>query len=174
MFGKGGKLAQYSAVNAPANHDSSLARPNNWRLKIMPVEDIEFLGQLWGRLVGEAFAPASLACQVKADGGHDMSNLSQEELIQLMEGSFSGQWKEPGFSFSELLSFYCVPDGVKSPKQIVAWVFASFVIADAIQHGAADWELELDKLIDGFLAIRKSLETQESVHFFKRVFSCSG
>jgi len=123
----------------------------------MPMEDIVFLGQLWGRLVGEAFSPASLAGQVKADGGHDLS-----------------QWKEPGFSFSELLAFYCVPDGEKSPRQVVAWVFASFVIADAIKHGAADWEMEFDKLIDGFLTIRKSLEMQESVHVFKRVFSCPG
>jgi hypothetical protein len=138
------------------------------------MEDIVFLGQLWGRLVGEAFSPASLAGQVKADGGHDLSNLSQEELIQLIEGRFSGQWKEPGFSFSELLAFYCVPDGEKSPRQVVAWVFASFVIADAIKHGAADWEMEFDKLIDGFLTIRKSLEMQESVHVFKRVFSCPG
>lgn len=138
----------------------------------MTKKDVVFLDGLWRRLTGDAFTPQELAKQVKHDGGHDMSKLSEEDLLQLLDGRFSGDWKEPAFSFSELLAFYCVPDENRSKKQTVGWVCASFVIADAIEQGAADWELQFDKLVDSFLAVRNDLEAKEAVHVFQRVFHC--
>lgn len=136
----------------------------------MTKQDIAFLDGLWRRLTGDAFTPQKLAEQLKHDGGHDMSNLSEEDLLQLLDGRFSGDWKEPTFSFSELLAFYCVPDANRSKKQTAGWVCASFVVSDAIKQGATDWELQFDKLIDGFLAVRNDLEAKDAVHVFQRVF----
>jgi hypothetical protein len=138
----------------------------------MTKNDIVFLDGLWRRLIGDAFTAQKLAEQLKHDGGHDMANLSEGELLQLLNGRFSGDWKEPAFSFSELLAFYSVPDENRPKKQTVGWVCASFIITDAIKQGATDWELQFDKLIDGFLAVRNDLETEEAVHVFQRVFRC--
>ena len=138
----------------------------------MTKQDVVFLDGLWKRLTGSAYTPHKLAKQVKHDGGHDMSNLSEKDLLQLLDGRFSGDWKEPAFSFSELLAFYCVPDENRSKKQTVGWVCASFVISDAIRQGAADWELQFDKLVDGFLVVRNDLEAAEAVRVFQRVFHC--
>jgi hypothetical protein len=136
----------------------------------MTQHDILFLDGLWRRLTGDAFSSETLAKQIKHDGGHDMSDLSEATLLQLLDGRFSGDWKEAAFSFSELLAFYCVPDENRSKKQTVGWVCASFVISDAIRQGATDWELQFDKLIDGFLAVRNDLEAEEAVYVFQRVF----
>lgn len=138
----------------------------------MTENDIAFLDRLWRRLTGDAFTAQKLAEQLKHVGGHDMTNLSEGELLQLLNGRFSGDWNEPAFSFSELLADYCLPDENRPKEQTVGWVCASFIISDAIKQGATDWELQFDKLIDGFLAVRDNLETEEAIHVFQRVFRC--
>ncbi len=138
----------------------------------MTRQDIAFLEKLWERLSGERLVPQQLTKQIKHDGGHDVSNLSDEDLMELVEGRFAGDWKGAAFSFSELLAYYAALGKKRTKKQVVAWVFASFVIADAIKHGAADWELQFNNFIGGFLAVRNELETEESVRVFQRVFVC--
>jgi hypothetical protein len=133
-------------------------------------QDMDFYRQLWERLVGHEFTPQKLADRLRVDGGVDIENLSAADVIDLIEGRFSGSWSEVAFSFSEILASYSVPGGIQSPEQIVGWVFAAFVIADAIKKNEADWELEFNKVINGFLAVRDKLETDECIFILQRVF----
>lgn len=137
-------------------------------------KDAEFYNRLWKRLSGTEFSVQQLVERVRADGGHDITNLSEADLVSLAEGLFSGDWKEAAFSFSELLAYYAALGEKRTKQQVVGWVFASFVIADAINESAADWELQFNSFIDGFLAIRGELETEEAVQVFRRVFNCDG
>lgn len=135
-------------------------------------KDVDFYRLLWERLVRHEFTPKKLAGRVHEDGGYDIENLTESNLIELIEGRFSGSWTEPAFSFSELMAFYSVPGAIKMPEQAVGWVFASFVIADAIRKDMLDWELQIDKLLDGLMVVRHQLESDELVHVFQRLF-CS-
>jgi hypothetical protein len=142
----------------------------------MTKQDITLIEKLWDRLTGRKFAPKEFVKQIHWHGGHDMSNLSEEDLLQLLEGKFVGDWTAPAFSFSELLAFYSVPnsnrDKSRTKEEIVGWVFASFIIADAIKHGATDWEMQFNLFIKGFLEVRGELEIEESIDIFHRVFHC--
>ena len=132
--------------------------------------DIDFYRSLWERLVGNPFTPEHLAARVHHDGGYDMENLSESELIELIKGRFQGRWSEPGFSFSELLAFYSVPGALEGPEQVVGWVFASFVVADAIRKEVLDWELQFNNFFNGLLVVRPRLESEELVHILQRMF----
>jgi hypothetical protein len=131
--------------------------------------DADFYQSLWMRLVGEEFSSGKLGDRLRRDGGVDM-DLGDEDLRSLIEGRYTGSWSEVAFSFSELLASYSVPGGIETPGQVVGWVCASFVIADAIRNGATDWEMEFNKFINGFLAVRDRLEIEESIHIFEQVF----
>lgn len=141
----------------------------------MTKQDILFIDRLWNRLTGRKFGPREFAKQVHWHGGHDMSGLSEENVLELLEGRFSGDWKEPVFSFSELLAYYSVPnakrDQSRTKEEIVGWVFASFVIADAIKQDATDWEMQFDKFINCFVEVRSELDIYESIEIFQRVFN---
>jgi hypothetical protein len=136
--------------------------------------DIAFLEKLWNRLTGRKFMPQEFVKQVHWHGGVDMSNLSNEDLMHLLEGRFSGDLSGPAFSFSELLAVYSVPnanrDRSRTKEEIVGWAFASFVMADLIKQGATNWEMQFNLFIGGFLEVRKDLEIGESVHIFQRLF----
>lgn len=103
-----------------------------------------------------------------------MSGLSEENILELLEGRFTGAWNEPAFSFSELLAYYSVPNSKReksrTKEEIVGWVFASFVIADAIKQNATDWEMQFDKFVDCFVEIRSELEIDEAIELFERIF----
>src|SRR5208282_591529 len=105
--------------------------PMNTSIKTpMKQQDSIFIERLWNRLTGRKFVPQEFVKQVHWHGGHDMSSLTEEDLLQLLEGRFSGDWSQPAFSFSELLAFYSVPnanrDKSRTKEEIVGWVFASF------------------------------------------------
>jgi hypothetical protein len=140
----------------------------------MTKQDAQFIENLWNRLVGRMFVPEEFAKLVHWHGGHDMSGLSVENVLELLEGRFSGDWHEPAFSFSELLAYYSVPnakrDRSRTKEEIVGWVFASFVIADAIKQGAKEWEMQFNVFLDGFIEVRSELEIDEAVQIFQRVF----
>jgi hypothetical protein len=105
----------------------------------MTKADIELLKTIWVQLAEEEFSKDKLIERVLHDGGHDMSNLSQADVAALLEGRFKGDWHNPAFSFSELLAYYRACGEELTSQQIVGWVFAAFVIADAIEHDAAEW-----------------------------------
>ncbi len=132
--------------------------------------DIDFYRSLWERLVGSQFTTKNLAARVHDDGGYDMENLSESDLIELIEGRFQGPWAEPGFSFSELMAFYSVAGAVKGPEQVVGWVFASFVIAEAIKREVLDWELQFNNFFNGLVIVRPKLEPEELIQIFQRIF----
>jgi hypothetical protein len=140
----------------------------------MTKQDALFIEKLWNRLTGRKFVPEEFAKQVHWHGGHDMSGLSVENVLQLLEGRFSGDWHKPAFSFSELLAYYSVPnakrDQSRTKEEIVGWVFASFVIADAIKQEAKEWEMQFNIFIDGFIEVRSELEIDEAIEIFQRVF----
>ena len=134
------------------------------------ISDAAFYRQLWVRLMGDEFTAQKLADRIRVDGGVDIENLSTSDVFELIEGRFSGSWSEVAFSFSEILASYSAPGGIESGEQIVGWVFAAFVIAEAIKEDKTDWEFEFDKFINGFLVVRDKLETEESIYIFQRVF----
>ncbi|MGH8589482.1 MAG: hypothetical protein ACREXX_09160 [Gammaproteobacteria bacterium] len=136
-------------------------------------KDVNFYRQLWERLVDREFTSQKLADRLRADGGVDIENLSNGNVLDLIEGRFSGPWSEVAFTASELLASYSVPGGIHTPEQVVGWVFASFAFADSIKNDEADWEIQFNIFINGFLAVRDKLETEESIHIFQRVFHCS-
>lgn len=136
----------------------------------MTKQDVVLIEKLWNRLTGTTFVSSDFVKVILRHGGHDMKNLSENDLLQLLEGRFTGDWHKPAFSFSELLAYYSVPDKNRLKEEIVGWVFASFVIADAIKQGETDWEMQFNLFMNGFLEVRNDLEFDESVEIFRRVF----
>lgn len=136
----------------------------------MAKEDVAFLERIWIRLATETFSKEILAQQVFKDGGIDMSRLSEKDILSLIEGRFDGDWHKPAFSFSELLTYYAACGKDLKPQQIVGWVFAAFVISDAIKHDATEWERQFNFFMAGFLELRSKLEIDETVEIFHRVF----
>ncbi len=101
-----------------------------------------------------------------------MSNLSEEDVLQLLNGRFAGDWHEPAFSFSELLACYAAGEGNDMTKeQMVGWVAGAFVVADAINQNATDLELQFNIFFEGFLVVRNKLGADECIHILRR-FLC--
>lgn len=130
---------------------------------------------LWERLVEKPFVPQEFAKQILWHGGHDMVQISRENILQLFDNTFVGDWNRVAFSFSELLAYYSVPDKDRDrsrlKEEIVGWVFASFVMAEAVRRGAAEWEMEFNFFMNAFLEVRGELEIDEIVEIFGYVFS---
>jgi len=130
---------------------------------------------LWERFVETEFVPEHFAKQILWHGGIDMVQLTEEDLVRLFEGRFTGDWAKVAFSFSELLAVYSVPDKDRGQprlnEEIVGWVFASFVMAEVIKQGNAEWEMEFNLFMNGFLAVRDELEIDEIVEIFQQVFA---
>lgn len=136
----------------------------------MTKADIDLLKSIWFQLAEDDFSNDKLVERVLHDGGNDMSNLSQEDVAALIEGRFNGDWHKPAFSFSELLAYYRACGEELTSQQIVGWVFASFVIADAIEHDATEWERQFNNFISGFVTVKERLEIDQSVRILRRVF----
>ncbi len=136
-------------------------------------EDLPFYRSLWERLVKNEFVPQKLIDVVRHDGGLDISELSDGDLLALMEGRFAGNWFEVAFASGELLAHYSVPGLIACPAHIVAWVFTAFMAADAIKHDATDLDLQFDKFINAFCIVRDKLETDEAIEIFQRFFQPS-
>ena len=134
----------------------------------------DLIERLWTRLTGKEFVPLEFAKLILRHGGHDMKKLREEDVLRLLGGTFTGNWHEPAFAFSELLAFYSVPDANRAKEEIVGWVFASFVIADAIQRGATDLEMQFNLFLNGFLEVRNELDIYEAIDIFQRVFHRDG
>lgn len=140
----------------------------------MTKADVEFLERIWSELTGDNFSKGELVERVFVDGGHDMSGLTREDVLALLEGRFAGDWHRPAFSFSELLAYYLACGKELTAHQIVGWIFASFVLRDAIERGAAEWEMQFNFFIDGFVVVRRRLEIDDSVEILRRVFRSDG
>jgi hypothetical protein len=136
----------------------------------MTTRDLALLEKLWARLVGDGFLMRLLAEQIRKDGGHDVSDLSDEELIQLIEGRFSGDWREPAFAFGETLAFYVAMGSEMKPQQVLGWVCSALIIRDAVRKNAADWDMVSNNLIKGFLVVRNQLHTEECVEILSSIF----
>lgn len=136
----------------------------------MTTADLDLLKAISFQLNDVDFSNERLARSVFHDGGNDMSDLTREDLESLIEGTFSGEWHRAAFSFSELLAYYRACDAALTDQQVVAWVFAAFVIADAIAHDAAEWEQQFDNFMAGFVIVSQRLEVGQSVIILRRVF----
>jgi hypothetical protein len=140
----------------------------------MTKQDVILIEKVWNRLTGRKFVPEDFVQQVRWHGGHDMTNLSHDDLLRLLEGRFAGDWNAPAFSFSELLAVYSVPnsnrDKSRTKEEVVGWVFAALVIADAIKKRATDWEMQFNLFINGFLQVRSELDVEEATEIFQHVF----
>jgi hypothetical protein len=136
----------------------------------MTPSDIDLLKAIWFQLAEDDFSNEKLSEQVLHDGGNDMSNLSRLDVTALIEGRFSGDWHKPAFSFSEFLAYYRACGEELTSHQVVGWVFASFVIADAIEHDAAEWERQFENFITGFVTVKERLQIDQSVQILRRVF----
>lgn len=125
-----------------------------------------FLQNLWNRLGKDTFSPKNLIERVRIDGGLDVSGLSDDDMSQLLEGNFAGDWHEVAFSFSELLAYYAAiyeSNHIKDLRQIVGWGFSVFMIRDAIEKNVTDLDLQLNSFIESFFYIREKLEIEESI-----------
>ncbi len=110
------------------------------------------------------------------DGGHDMINLSEDSLVQLIEGQFTGDWHDPAFAFGELLATYAVLGEFKGivPEQAVSWVFSSLAIAECVKRDETDWDGLIDFMIQGYLVFKDSLLPEERVQVFVSAFEGKG
>ena len=133
--------------------------------------DRQMLGAMWARLVGSELSLEKLVARIRHDGGLDVSGLSDEELRQLFDGRFSGNWKEPAFAFSELLALYRGGATHDPAEQTVGWAFAVLSLADALERDVTDLDLQFNNFIDGFVAFKERLTTDESIHILKRFMS---
>jgi len=136
----------------------------------MTKDDIDLLKAILFQLGEGDFSNDKLVEQVLHDGGHDMSRLSREDLTSLLEGRFSGDWHKPACAFSELLAYYRACGEELASNQVVGWVFASLVIADAIERDATEWERQFENFITGFTAVKERLQIDQSVQILRRVF----
>jgi len=133
-------------------------------------KDVVFYELLWHRVIEDAFRVEKLVQRVRTDGGVDIEDLKEPELLDLAYERYSGDWTKVAFAASEMLASYSVPGGIENPEQVVAWVFTAFQLSDAIAHGAADWELNFDNFLNGFQRIREKLEYGEALSIFERAF----
>ena len=138
-----------------------------------------FLQNLWNRLCKDTFSPENLIKRVRIDGGLDVSGLSDDEMLQLFEGNFAGDWHEVAFSFSALLAYYstfCKSDHIKDLRQIVGWGVSVFMIRDAIEKNVTDLDLQFNFFIESFFHIKTKLEIEESIFiilsFFRSPMAC--
>jgi len=134
------------------------------------VNDIKLYAGLWRRLTGEEFSDEKLAARIRNDGGVDIHNLSDDDVLALIRGTSTAPAKEVLFTFGEMLATYSVEGGIDTPEQIVSWVFTAFVISDAVRAGLTDWDFHFDNFMNGYLAIRSQLEIDESVAVMTRIF----
>jgi hypothetical protein len=134
--------------------------------------DLELLRRLWARLVGEEMSVATLTRRVRLDGGLDTEDIDERDVLELLERRFSLAWNEPAFAFSELLCYYSALSARETltGEQVVAWVFAAFVIADASAHDATELDLHFESFMSTFAAVRPRLAPEEWVAILRRVF----
>ncbi|MDX9976389.1 MAG: hypothetical protein RBU21_25665 [FCB group bacterium] len=144
----------------------------------MTPEDRAFLDALSLRLLEEKLRPDWLVKSVHHHGGLDAASLSRSDLLALLEGSYSGDWWEPVFTFSEMLAYFA---GARQLQQhrwndeaTVTWAFAVLALADALEQSASNWELQFNLVIDSFLAVRESLDVEEGLWIMRRVFRSTG
>lgn len=141
--------------------------------KFMSQSKVALLEAVWLQVAGDDFSKEKLAESVFKDGGNDMSRLTKEDVVAIIEDRFNDDWHKPAFAFSELLSYYVACGNELTPLQIVGWVLASLAIADAIAHGATEWDRQFNFFFDGFAIIKDKIEVEQSVQILRRVF-CAG
>jgi hypothetical protein len=137
-------------------------------------EDLLLLERLWHRLLGEVFSARILAQQLMQDGGLDIQGLSVDDLTELIGGTFSGNWREVAFAFSELLASYMAQEQMGqslSDRQVVAWAAAVFLIADVLTRGEPYFDHKFGKFLTVLLAVRGKLEESEIIYIAQRFFS---
>jgi hypothetical protein len=66
-----------------------------------------------------------------------------------------------------MLAFYSVSSEM-SGITVGGWVFTVFVLADVMDHEAADLDYQLKSFAKGFLHAEPHLETHEAAHIFRR------
>lgn len=137
----------------------------------MLAEDRRFLNRLSERLRGAPFDHAVLE-EVKRSGGHDMSDLSIEDLSALMAGQYSGDWYELAFAFGETLWGYTKEVNSNIVDiDVVVWAFCLLGLCDALEQGQSDWDLQARAIHKSFLAVRDHLELDEELWLLKRTFT---
>jgi hypothetical protein len=139
----------------------------------MTETDRENLKEIWNRLLGRPFDIHALIAQIHHDGGLDAEWLSDDDLANLFNGTFTGDWHKPGFTFSELLCYYSVLEDGLFRENVIAWVFSALAFADAQEHDEADVEIYFEAFLGGYLLVRDRLTIAESAWIFKRIFSCN-
>ena len=139
----------------------------------MSDQDRILIKELWFRLTGDVFTHQKLIERIRKDGGIGISKISDDGMLKLIDGRFSGDWGDIVFYFSELLAFYAALgelDKITKIEQVAGWVFASFIIRDAIEMNATDLMLQFNFFMDSFFTMRKKLETEESVNIVLSFF----
>ena len=131
--------------------------------------DLDFLASIWRQLSETDFQKETLIDLLLVDGGLDISELSRHDLLALMDGTFSGEWRRPAFAFSEMLSHYLAGAHEMSDEHVVGWIFAAFILAEAIEQGATDWEREFNHFLAGLYILQARLEVDDSLFILRRV-----
>ncbi len=134
----------------------------------MDSNDRNLLASLWQRLAGREFSTERLAQRLRRDGGHDISSLSDADLVNLIEGRFAGDWHEPAFAFSEILA--CYSAGEMSSEQVAAWVCSVLILADCLQRNVTDMEFQFNYFMDRFYLSRETMNVDEWIYIFERFF----
>lgn len=134
---------------------------------------ITLIEQIWRRLTAEEFSKQRFIESLRKDGGIDIRNLSDHDLLSLLEERFSGDWAEPAFAFSEMLAMYCGLEGDLEPRQIAGWAFASIIMGQAFRRGHGDICIGFNIFVRGYTNIQTKLEVEESVVIFHH-FICGG
>jgi hypothetical protein len=140
----------------------------------MTKKELLLIKTLWERLTDSTFSTQRLAKCIRSDGGHDMSDLSEARIAQVLDTPQSGVEHDVTFAFSELLNLYAALPTVQveiTKEQVVGWVVAALIIADALDSGETELQFQFDKFIDGFMTVRSTIDVFESIYIFQRVFN---
>ncbi len=128
------------------------------------------IGKVWLRLTGEPFTESALADQLIHDGGIDVDPLTKEDFIRLIQGSFTGDWKNVAFTSAEMLSSYSVVSTLSS-REVAAWCFIALTMGEACRRDAAEWSREFAVLMEGFHNVSGKLEIDEALYILRHTLA---
>jgi len=135
------------------------------------MKNIEAINAIGMRLTKKSFSPLALAEYILYQGGMDTEPLTKNDLISLMEETFNGNWDNVAFSFSELASYYQVPEKSLNDYDVVAWCFVSLVIGETCRRDLTDWRSQFHCLMNGFQKLSNKLEFDEALYILRHTFA---
>lgn len=106
----------------------------------------------------------SLSMGCISDGGIDARNVTADMLVSCWNGNEKIDWDRLAFFSAELLAFYCACKEEMEKKDVLQWLFISFVARDCIEHACSSWEFVLKPILQVL-----TVERTSPMHFLNKM-----